>query len=160
MVPIKEHNKSFHLSAKSLRLFKVTYEFLTKNWFLAEKDDFLRYFWNWIRYLHNNGEILIFRVLKKVQNICPDRFFWLVTILLCTCRKLKHWQKSVTRVTVTRVTHLFISSIQFNFISIKTLQQKYIKKKRHIYNKIIWRSRLESQWGMIITYPLLHKQHT
>ena len=51
------------------------------------------------------------------------------------------------------------NSIQFNFISIK----HYIKihwDKKDIYNKIIWMSRLESQWGMIIAYPLLHKQHT
>ena len=51
-----------------------------------------------------------------------------------------------------------VSSI--NFISIKHYIKIHQDKKRHIYNKIIWRSRLESQWGMIIAYPLLRKQHT
>ena len=50
----------------------------------------------------------------------------------------------------------------FNFnhqLPYETLQQN-TSRKRHMYNKILWRSRLKSQQGMIIAYPLLHKQYT
>ena len=62
--PVKEHNKGFHVSAKSLRLFKVTYEYLTNNWFLGEKELFLEVFSEPYVNLHNDDELLNFFFLR------------------------------------------------------------------------------------------------
>ena len=60
VIKLKSITRAFIWVLNHWDFFKVTYEFLTKNWFLAVKRAFLEVFLEPYVYLHNDGELLNF----------------------------------------------------------------------------------------------------